>query len=84
MAMPTRVGPWPGMPGDRHEAAHALGDLVDPGAALIGAVLAEAGDAAVDDARVDLPDRLVIDAEAVLHGGFEILDDDVGLLRPSS
>jgi len=52
-----------GMAGDRHEPAHALGDLVDPGAALIGSVLAEAGNAAVDDARVDLVHRFVIDAE---------------------
>ncbi len=66
--------------GDRHEAPHALGDLVDPGAALIGAVLAEARDAAIHDARVNPFDRLVIDAEAVLDGRAEVLDDDIGLL----
>ena len=66
-------------PGDRHEAAHALGDLVDPGAAFIGAVLAEARDAAIDDARVDFLHRLVIDAEPVLDGRAEVLDDDIGL-----
>ena len=69
------------MPGDRHEPAHALGDLVDAGAAFIGPVLSKAGNAAVDDARVDLFHRLVIDAEPVLYGRFEILDDDVGLFR---
>jgi len=47
--------------GDRHQASHALGDLVDPGPPFIGAVLAEPGDAAVDDARVDLLHRVVID-----------------------
>ena len=70
----------PGMTGDRHQPAHALGDLVDPGAALVGPVLAKAGDAAIDDARVDLAHRLVIDAEPVLDVGFVILDDDVGAL----
>jgi hypothetical protein len=67
--------------GDRHQASHALGDLVDPGAALIGPVLAEAGNAAVDDARVDLLHRLVVDAEPVLDRGLEVLDDDIGLCR---
>ena len=66
--------------GDRHQPAHALRDLVDPGPLRIGPGLAEAGDAAIDDARVDLLDRLVIDAEAEFHLGAEILDDDIGLL----
>ena len=34
----------------------------------------------VDDARVDLRERLVVDAEAVLHVGPEVLDHHVGLL----
>src|SRR5581483_9544385 len=46
----------------RHDAAHALSDLVDRGPRGIGAVLAEAGNAAIDDARVALLDRLVVDA----------------------
>ena len=70
----------PGMAGDRHEASHALGDLVDAGPAGIGPVLPKAGDAAIDDARVDLPHRFVIDAEPVLHVGFVILDDHIGAL----
>ena len=81
IAMPTRTGPPPGMAGDRHQPAHALRDLVDAGPALVGTVLAEAGDAAVDDARVDLLHRLVIDAELVLDGRLEVLDDDIGGLR---
>ena len=68
------------MTGDRHQPAHALGDLVDTGPAGIGAVLAEARDAAVDDARVDLSDRLVVDAEPVLDVGAVVLDDNVGAL----
>ena len=43
-----------GQAGDRHQAAHALRDLVEAGPLRVGPVLAEAGDAAVDDARVDL------------------------------
>ena len=84
IAMPTRTGPCPGMAGDRHQPAHALRDLVDAGAALIGPVLAKAGDAAIDDARVDLAHRLVIDAEPVLHVGFVVLDDDIGASRRAS
>ncbi len=72
--------PLAGMAGDRHQSAHPLSDLVDPGPTGIGSVLAKAGDAAIDDARVDLLDRLVIDAEPVLDVGFVVLDDDVGAL----
>ena len=67
--------------GDRHQPAHALRDLIEAGALVIGAILAEAGDAAIDDARIDLAHALVIDAELGLHVGAEILDDDIGLLR---
>jgi hypothetical protein len=70
----------PGQPGDRHQPAHTLGDLVHASAPGIGPVLAKARDAAVDDARVDLAHRLIIDAEPVLHVGFVVLDDDIGAL----
>jgi hypothetical protein len=43
----------PRQPGDRHEPAHALGDLVEAGPVAIGAALAEARDAGIDQARVD-------------------------------
>jgi hypothetical protein len=81
IAMPTRTGALPGKSGDRHEPAHALRDLVDAGPALIRPVLAKAGNAAIDDARIDLAHRVVIDAEPVFHIGFVVLDDDVGTLR---
>ena len=67
-----------GQAGDRHQTAEALGDLIVAGAVAIGAALAEAGDAGVDDPRVDRAERLVVDAEAVLHVGPEVLDDHVG------
>ena len=67
--------------GDRHQPAHALRDLIEAGPLVIGAVLAEAGDAAIDDARIDLAQALVIDAELGLHVGPEVLDHHVGLLH---
>src|SRR3989454_178043 len=63
--------------GDRHEAAHALGDLVVARAIAVRARLAEARDAAVHEARVDLAQRLVVDAEAVLDVRAVVLDEDV-------
>jgi hypothetical protein len=48
---------------------------------LIGAILAEAGDAAIDDARIDLAQAVVIDAEPGLDVGAEIFDHHVGLFH---
>src|SRR6516165_6493638 len=73
--------PLPGQAGDRHQPAHALGDLVDARALRVRPALAKAGNAAIDDAWIDLFDRFIIDAEPVFHLRAEILDDDVGLLR---
>ncbi len=67
--------------GDRHQPAHALRDLIEARPLVIGAVLAEAGDAAIDDARIDLAQALVIDAELGLDVGAEVLDHHVGLSR---
>jgi hypothetical protein len=53
-------------------------DLIEAWTFVIGAVLSEAGDAAIDDARIDLADALVIDAEFCFDVGPEVLDDDVG------
>ena len=84
IGMPTRTGPCPGRPGHRHEPAHALRDLVEARARRVGSVLAEAGDARVHEPRVDLRERFVIDAEARLHVGPEILQQHVGASRPGS
>ncbi len=73
--------PLAGQAGDRHEPAHALRDLIEAGTAAIGTVLAEAGDAAIDDARIDRAQRLVVDAEAMLDVGAVVLDQHVGLRR---
>ena len=69
----------PRQPGDRHQPAHALGDLVEAGAVGVGPVLAEAGDAGENDPRIDLAQALVVDAEPVLDVGAEVLDHHVGL-----
>src|SRR4051794_16451694 len=71
--------PLPRQAGDRHQAPHALRDLIDTGAALIRPVLPEPRDRAIDNARIDLAHGVVIDAEPVFDGRFEILDDDIGL-----
>jgi hypothetical protein len=57
-----------------------LGNLIKARTLVVGAILSEAGDAAIDDARIDLADALVIDAEFCLDVGTEILDHNVGLL----
>ena len=72
--------PLPRQAGDRHQPAHALRDLVEARTVLVGPVLAEAGDAAVDDLRIDLLHVLVVDLQPPLHVGPEVLDDHVGLL----
>ena len=69
----------PRQAGDRHQAAHALRDLVEARAHAVGTVLAVAGNAAVDEARVDRRHRLVADAEAVLHVGPIVLHQHVAL-----
>ena len=63
----------------RHDAGHALRDLVDRGTLGIGTILAEAGNAAIDDPRIALSDRLEIDAEPSCDARAHVLDDDVGL-----
>src|SRR5688572_2330522 len=64
----------------RHEAAHALRDLVEAGAGRVRAGLSEARDAGVYEARVHLRERRVIDAQAILHVGAEVLQQHVGAL----
>jgi hypothetical protein len=65
--------------GDGHEPTHPLRDLVVARPVAIGPALSEARDAAVDQAGVVLAESLVVDPEAPLHVGAEVLHDDVGL-----
>src|SRR5262245_878644 len=78
---PAPHRPLPGQAGDRHQAAHALRDLIEAGPAGIGSILAEARNAAEDDLGIDLAQSLVVDAEPPLHVGPEVLDYDVGLFH---
>ena len=66
-----------GIAGDAHHAGHALGHDVIGGQVAHGAVLAEAGDGAVDDLGVDLLQILVGEAQLLHHAGLEVLHHDV-------
>ena len=65
--------------GDRHDAGHRLDLAVIAGGRSFRAGLAEAGDGAIDQPRIDRRQRLIADAELVHHAGPEILHHHVGL-----
>jgi len=67
--------------GDAHESAHALHDEVVAGAIGVRAVLSEAGDRGVDEARVQRRQRRAVEPVARKAAGLEVLDDDVGAAR---
>jgi formyl-CoA transferase len=64
--------------GHAHEAAHALDDEVVAGTVRVRAVLAESGDRRVDQARIDRPDRIVMQPVAGQSPDLEVLDQHVG------
>ena len=68
------------MTGDAHEATHALRDLIKTRPLAVGAILTEAGNRGQDDARVDLAQRLVVDAKAELHIRAKVLHHHIGSL----
>ncbi len=70
-----------GLPGEAQQAVEAKIVHVVAGPITVWAVLAVAGDRAVDEGRVRLPERLVADAEAIEHARAKALDQDVGRLR---
>ena len=65
--------------GDAHQAAHALDRVVVAGAVAVGPGLAEAGDRAVDEARVQRAAARRVEAVAGHVADLEVLDEDVGL-----
>ena len=65
--------------GQVHDAAHPLDHQVVAGAVRIGAVLAEAGDRAIDEPRIDLPQALVVEAVLLQPADLEVLDHDIGV-----
>ena len=74
-------GSLTGQPGDRHQAAHALRNLVEARAQAIRSVLAVAGDAGIDQARIDRGHRLVADAKPVFDIGTVVFHQHVGARR---
>ena len=80
---PGAHGALAGQPGDGHQPAHALGDLIEPWAAVVGTVLSEPGDAAVDQPRVDGAQRFVIHPQPVLDVRAVVFNYHVGLLDQS-
>ncbi|MNI10029.1 hypothetical protein D3C73_631210 [compost metagenome] len=63
--------------GNRHEAGHALNDVIVAGEAGIGAVLTEAGDRAIDELRIDLLQALIVEAVFLQSAELEVFDQDV-------
>ncbi len=64
----------------QHAAHRNVVDVVADGH-RIGAVLAVAGERAIDEARVDAAQRLVVDAQALYDAGAKAFEDNVGGLR---
>ena len=64
--------------GDRHQPAHRLDEEVVAGAVGIGPGLAEAGDRAVDQPRVDRAQALVVEPVAREPAPLVVLQQDVG------
>ena len=65
--------------GDRHRPAHALDQEVVAGARRIGAVLAEAGDGAVDQSRIGLAHRGCVEPVFDEPADLEVFDHHIGM-----
>ena len=67
-----------GEAGHIHQPAFGLDDRVVAGQVLLGARLPVARDRAIDDARVERGNRVVVEAESGEASRSEVLDHDVG------
>ncbi len=74
-------GPLPGQAGDRHQAAHALRDLIEARPRGIRTGLPEPGNAGIDQLRINLAQLRIVDAETTLHIRPKILDHHVGFFH---
>ena len=64
-----------------HDAAHPLDHEVVPRTAGVRAVLAEPGDRAVDEPRIEAMQAVVVEAELPQTADLEVLDEHVGAGR---
>src|SRR6266566_4293523 len=73
--------PFSRQAGDRQQPAHALRDLVEAWPVGVGTGLSEAGNAGIDELRIDLAELRIVDAEPPLHVRAKIFDHHVGLFH---
>src|SRR5690606_15621493 len=74
------LGRWAvGQTREVHDSTHALDDEVVAGTRSVWAVLTEAGDRAVDEARILLLQALVVEPERGETANLEVLDQNVGI-----
>ncbi|BDC26107.1 hypothetical protein NB2BOR_A03980 [Bordetella parapertussis] len=66
--------------GDAHQSAHALEYVVVAGQVGVRAGLAESGDRAIHEPRIDLAQRLIVQAEARQRADLVVLDQHVRVL----
>src|SRR5210317_2221357 len=60
-----------------HQAAHALGDLVNACSVAVRAILAKTGNRGVDQPRVDLPKAVIINTKPEFYIGPIIFNENV-------
>ena len=77
MGRPDAHRALPRQPGDPHQPAHALRDLVEARPVAIRAVLPEARYAAIDEPRVERLQGFVVDTEPEFHVRAIVLDHDI-------
>jgi len=75
---PRLQGTPVGFAGHAHDAAQPLGHQIETAVARVGTGLAEPGDRAIDQAGVDLAERVVVDAQPGGHPHPVVLDHHVG------
>ena len=87
-ATPTFIGSAPGVPSGwpviDMMPRHALDHEVITRPLRVGSVLAEAGDRAIDQARIDGFQAVIVEAILLQPADLEVLDHDIGLARPGS
>ena len=70
-----------GLACDAHHPAHGLSDKVIAGPVGIGTILTKARDRAIDQARIDRRQGLIVEAVTLQPANLEVLNDNIGLRR---